>query len=241
MKVRNALLLGPRSRDPGSSQVDQIVDVKGEHANGAVVGRERKPATVGTERELPSHTRVGPVIGAEAELALRSHPPRYSLSKGEDLPRAEILGATPQQIAMARWAVGRFEAAGLPPPAVEIEFHPAPSGCGGHLGFARSGQVDVCTTLSNTMARRTLLHEMSHIWIGQHVDDATEARFLVLRDLSSWNAASDPWRLRGCEQAAEIVSWALGERILTPQIPDDDPDRIDEAYRVLTGQPLPPG
>ena len=152
-----------------------------------------------------------------------------------------VSGGTPDQVEMARWAVERFEAAGLQPPSVEIEFHSTPSGCAGHLGFARSDQVDVCTTLVNAMARRTLLHEMSHVWLDQHVEDATEAKFLVLRDLSSWDAASDPWRLRGCEQAAEIVSWALGERILTPQINDDDPDRIDEAYRVLTGQPLPPG
>lgn len=142
---------------------------------------------------------------------------------------------------MVRWAVGRFESAGLQPPSVEIEFHSASSGCRGHLGFARSGQVDVCTTLENAMARRTVLHEMSHVWLDEHVDDVTEARFLRLRDLSSWNGSSDPWRLRGCEQGAEILSWALGERILRPQIPDDHPDRIAEAYRVLTGQTLPAG
>ena len=150
-----------------------------------------------------------------------------------------VSGGTPEQIEMARWAVGRFEVAGLQPPAVEIEFHATPSGCAGHLGFARSGQVDVCTTLVNAMARRTLLHEMSHVWLDENVDGATQARFLALRDLPSWNASSDPWRRRGCEQGAEIVSWALGERILTPQIPDNDVEGLAEAFELLTGRPLP--
>lgn len=155
--------------------------------------------------------------------------------------RANVLvsGGTPDQVELVRWAVGRFEAAELQPPAVEIEFHASPSGCGGHLGFARSGEVDVCTTLVNVMARRTLLHEMSHIWLDQHVDDATEARFLAFRDLPSWNASDDPWRLRGCEQGAEIVSWALGERILTAQIPDNEEPELARGFELLTGSELP--
>ena len=149
-----------------------------------------------------------------------------------------VSGGTPDQVEMARWAVERFEAAGLQPPSVEIEFHSAPSGCAGHLGFARSDQVDVCTTLVNAMARRTLLHEMSHVWLDQHVDDMTEARFMTTRHLPSWNGSDDPWRLRGCEQGAEIVSWALGERMLTPQIPDNDVEQLAEGFELLTGRAL---
>lgn len=150
-------------------------------------------------------------------------------------PNVEVLGATSGQLEMARWAVGRFEAAGLEPPAVEIEFHGAQSGCGGHLGFARRGAVDVCNTLVNAMARRTLLHEMSHTWLDENLDDATEARFLALRGLPSWNASSDPWRFRGYEQGAEIISWSIGERILMPQIPDNDPSALAAAFEILTG------
>jgi len=150
-------------------------------------------------------------------------------------PNVEVVGATSGQLEMARWAVGRFEAAGLEPPAVEIEFHGAQSGCGGHLGFARRGAVDVCNTLVNAMARRTLLHEMSHTWLDENVDDATEARFLALRGLPSWNASSDPWRFRGYEQGAEIISWAIGERILSAQIPYEEAQELDVAFQLLTG------
>jgi hypothetical protein len=135
---------------------------------------------------------------------------------------------------MARWAVGRFETAGLQPPVVGIGFQVGPSGCGGHLGLAGEGKVEVCTTLVNAMARRALLHEMSHIWLDQNVDAATRARFLALRDLPSWNAAIDPWADRGYEQGAEIVSWEIGERILTPQIPYEDVEDLHRAYELLT-------
>jgi hypothetical protein len=153
-------------------------------------------------------------------------------------PYAEA-GATSEQLDLVRWAVGRFEIAGLEPPHVEIEFHGDPSGCGGHFGFALEGQVDVCTTLVNAMTRRLLLHEMSHIWLDEHVGAGIRARFLELRQLASWNASSDPWALRGYEQGAEIISWALGERILSPQVPDTDPDEIASGYELLTGRRFP--
>ena len=154
-------------------------------------------------------------------------------------PNVEVSTATPKQLELASWAVERFEAVGLEPPVVEIAFHDDRSGCHGHLGFARSGRVDVCTVLVNAMTRRTILHEMSHIWLDQNVDGATRLRFLALRNLPSWNSADDRWEFRGCEHGAEILAWAIGERILTPQVPGNDPRSIAEAFELLTGIPLP--
>jgi hypothetical protein len=147
----------------------------------------------------------------------------------------EVTGATPEQLAIARWAVGRFEMAGLGAPAVRIAFHRDPVGCSGHLGLARMRHVDVCTVLVNAMSRRTLLHEMSHIWLDQHVGEDMRKRFLDLRDLPSWNASADPWALRGYEQGAEIISWAIGERILSAQIPYEEAQELDVAFQLLTG------
>jgi|GEM_PF-1206754 hypothetical protein len=147
----------------------------------------------------------------------------------------EVSGATREQLAMARWAVGRFETAGLEAPAVVIAFHRGLSGCGGHLGWALGGEVDLCSTLVNAMSRRALLHEMSHIWLDRYVGASLKERFLDLRDLTSWNASSDPWELRGYEQGAEIIAWVLGERILTPLIPFEDSGDLEVAFRLLTG------
>jgi hypothetical protein len=122
---------------------------------------------------------------------------------------------------------------------VEIAFHADPSGCGGHLGFAAHGMVDVCTALANVMTRRTLLHELAHIWLDQNVTTSVRDRFLDLRGLRSWNASSDGWSLRGYEQGAEIIAWALGERILTAQVPSNGPAELELAFELLTGVALP--
>jgi len=151
-----------------------------------------------------------------------------------------VLGGGPEQVQMVRWAVGRFETAGLEAPPMEIRFHGDAAGCGGHLGYARSGRVDVCTTLVNVMARRNLLHEMSHVWLDENVDSSVKEAFLAMRDLTSWNDSNDPWGRRGYEQAAEIIAWCLGERILTPSIPDNDPEQMAVGYELLTGRSLPP-
>jgi hypothetical protein len=157
----------------------------------------------------------------------------------EIVPGVEVSADIPEQLELARWAVGRFEMAGLDTPTVEIAFHADRSGCRGHIGFALEGEVDVCTTLVNAMTRRALLHEMSHIWLDQNVTGSMRARFLSLRGLASWNAATDPWRLRGCEQGAEIISWAIGERIITAQIPDNVPTELEFAFDLLTRNSVP--
>jgi hypothetical protein len=153
-------------------------------------------------------------------------------------PNVEVTGAT-EQFAMARWAVERFEIAGLEPPMVEIAFHRGLSGCGGHLGLARHGEVDICTTLVDPIARRALLHEMGHIWLDQNLSDHEREHFLEVRGLDAWNDSSDTWALRGYEEGAEIMAWALGERILTPQIPDNEPIQLARGFELLTGSAPP--
>jgi hypothetical protein len=149
-------------------------------------------------------------------------------------PTIEVTGATPEHLSLARWAVGRFEMAGLEPPALEIVFHADTSRCEGHMGWARSGRVDICTVLANEMSRRNLLHEMSHIWLDQNVGARTRDRFLHVRGLSYWNSSGDPWELRGFEQGAELMAWTLGNRILSAQIPDNAPSQLAAGFKLLT-------
>jgi len=154
-------------------------------------------------------------------------------------PQVEVVGATGDQLELVRWAVGRFEAAGLEAPSVRIAFWDEPDGCGDHQGFAKGGRVDVCTALVNVMTRRILLHELGHVWLDQNTTPSIRAGFVELRGLPSWNASADPWRLRGYEQGAEIIGWALGERILSAQIPDIRPEALGRAFAFLTGRALP--
>jgi len=156
-------------------------------------------------------------------------------------PGVVVFAQDPAQRRLAEWAVERFERARLSPPKVEIHFQRSSSGCGGHLGYAQIGRVDVCTVLVNEMARRNLLHEMGHIWIDQNVSRTVRERFLELRHLPTWNAASADWDDRGYEQGAEIMAWALGDRILTAQIPENDPTQLGAAFEILTGVDVPLG
>jgi hypothetical protein len=154
-------------------------------------------------------------------------------------PSVTVYEADREQVRLVRWAAGRFESAMLDVPKVEIHFHRDSAGCGGHMGYAKGGRVDVCTVLMNEMARRNLLHEMSHIWVDENVSQTVRERFLELRGLQAWNASTDPWDERGYEQGAEIMAWVLGTRILTAQIPDNDPQQLAAGFELLTGFTVP--
>ncbi len=154
-------------------------------------------------------------------------------------PQFLVYGASPEQVQMARWAAGRFEIAKLRVPEVEIHFHDDLSDCDGHLGYAVDGRVDLCTSRVDAPTRRALLHELGHVWLDENLAPWVQTAFLRLRDLSAWNSSSDPWNLRGYEHGAEVMAWALGERILTPSIPDNEPEKLGLAFRFLTGGELP--
>jgi len=189
---------------------------------------------------MGTFTRLGPAILSLAAALSISH---FSMSEGEAgvevRPGIWIHDAAAEQLDLGRWAVRRFEAAGLEAPVVEIHFHGEAAACEGHLGYAKLARVDVCTTLVNSMTRRTILHEMGHIWLDANTTPSERVRFLEFRGLRSWNDSNDPWQLRGYEQGAEIMSWGLGERILTAQIPNNEPELLTPAFELLTGVPLP--
>lgn len=151
-------------------------------------------------------------------------------------PSVTVLGGSAEQLELARWAVSRFEAASLQLPPVEIRFHDERSGCGEHFGYYRAGVVDVCGSNVNLLARRNLLHELVHAWAEVNVTRERRERFLELRGLRTWNGRDVGWRERGFEHAAEILAWHLGDRILTPTLPDVEPERIEEAVAVLTAR-----
>jgi hypothetical protein len=145
-----------------------------------------------------------------------------------------IYGA-PAQIALSRWAVRRFQRAGLAVPHTEIHFFTDLGACDGHLGYAAGGRIDVCTLDVDAMSRHAILHELAHVWLDANTSPVLRDRFVELRGLRAWNKTTDSWMLRGYEQAAELMAWVLGERIITPKIPNNDPALLAEAFELLTG------
>lgn len=85
---------------------------------------------------------------------------------------------------------------------------------------------------------------MAHAWSETNDGEAVRARFLALRHLDTWNSWAEPWPDRGWEQAAEIIAWTIGNRILSlASIPANDPAQLFAGYTLLTGRrpPAPDG
>jgi hypothetical protein len=203
---------------------------------------------MGRRRDLPidAGTRLGAVILGLATALLISELPSPAAEQ-RALPPAEmerravevehevrIYGAPPQ-IALSSWAIRRFQRAGLAVPHGEIHFYADLGACDGHLGYAAGGRIDVCTLDVDAMSRHAILHELAHIWLDANTSQLQRDRFLELRGLSAWNKTTDSWMWRGYEQAAELMAWVLGERIITPKIPNNDPALLAEAFELLTG------
>jgi hypothetical protein len=149
--------------------------------------------------------------------------------------------ATPPQIALVRWAVGRFDDAHLELPPLDIYFHHDRSGCRGIFAFYAGDRIDMCPGLIlNLLPRHFVLHEMAHAWSVHSMTQVERAAFMRLRGLSTWNSDDQPWSDRGFEQAADIIAWAIGDGILSPTIPDNDETTLVTDYEFLTGS-LPPG
>jgi hypothetical protein len=60
-----------------------------------------------------------------------------------------------------------------------------------------------------------------------------------LRGLHAWNDSSDMWALRGLRTGRRDHGLGFGERILTPQIPDNEPIQLARGFQVLTGSAPP--
>jgi hypothetical protein len=156
--------------------------------------------------------------------------------------RLDVSGGTAEQRQMLRWAVDRFEAAGLELPPLEVRFTDDRDACAQHLGFYREGTIWFCHEGTSVMAARGIVHELAHGWVETTLPAEVRERFLEVRGLETWNDPDATWDERGSEQSAEIVAWAVGDQddgIRAPSFPANSPPELATAYRVLTGRPLP--
>jgi len=151
-----------------------------------------------------------------------------------------VFGADTEHERLVRWAIGRYEHAGLKVPPIDVHFHADTSGCYGHLGSELGGRVDICVVIVSEIARDALLHEMGHAWVTENVSATVRERFMAMRGLTAWNDQRVIWDDRGFEHAAETLAWALGHRYIAPGIPDRGRVQLTAAFELLTGGlPLP--
>lgn len=148
------------------------------------------------------------------------------------------------------WTHDRYLAAGLPFPEVDIEFHHDDAPCEGNMGTLRRQEdgsriVRVCAdhhdpAIRDSWRRKTIVHELAHVWEARHLSDEVRAEFMQLRGLDHWNDRTEPWHDRAIEHAAEVITWGIGDpawRFAT--LPDSACEQMAEAYELLTGTTAP--
>ena len=149
----------------------------------------------------------------------------------------EIHNEDPAQLEMARWALGRFEKAGLGLPDLRIVFP------GRDLDLCNGAPATALTRQQPIEIRMCwndpfiLLHELAHAWDVHKLPADRREPFMALRaEVDSWTGADVPWDRRGIEHAANVIAWGLLEDPypISRTYPND-PENLIEAFRVLTG------
>ena len=155
-----------------------------------------------------------------------------------------IHGADTAQERAIDWSIRRYREAGLAGlPDLEVYLHRSQDACNGGIGLYHGGRIDLCTEdSSEPYQRKFALHEMAHAWTEANVDTAVLERFMDIRGIAAWNDRSLDWKERGTEQAAEILTWGLGEGQISPLLPEaTDAPTLARLYELLTGrEPITP-
>jgi hypothetical protein len=154
-------------------------------------------------------------------------------------PALTLRGADAVEERTVDWAMRRFRVGGLEGlPPLEVVLHGSRTACDGYLGLFLAGRIDLCIEgLLEPYARKFALHEMAHAWIEANLPDEQLVRFLRIRGIATWNDQRLPWKERGAEQAAEIITWGLGEGEIAPVLPTPvDAETLASLYVLLTGR-----
>ena len=136
------------------------------------------------------------------------------------------------------WAVGRFAAAGLELPDLDVRF---PVYCKGKGAIYHIGEssVDFCR-----VNKKNVLHEFAHAWDDTSGDVDREG-FLELRGLDIWFGGLDvPCEEQGSEHLAIVIAWGLMEPGTRSAhgLPHNSDAELHEAFEFLTdstpGEPV---
>ncbi|MEN8115314.1 MAG: hypothetical protein ABFS21_13100, partial [Actinomycetota bacterium] len=146
---------------------------------------------------------------------------------------AIVVGGTEKDHASVAWAVDQFDQMGLALPSVVIAIHPDDEACEGFDGaFRRSAEplrVDVCNR-----NRHIILHELAHVWDHHNLTDEVRQEFMDVLGLAGWNDPHLPWKERGVEALAEIVTWGMHDGAVTG---DADAMLVRvQAFELVTGR-----
>jgi hypothetical protein len=183
------------------------------------------PAPVST----PAPKQATPLPPARAPEPALAPPYVYKYARAANV--TYIDEPTLSQRETISWAIGRFAAAGLQLPDLEVSF---PASCEGKDAIYHFGElsVDFCR-----VSRQAVLHEFAHAW-DDTSGDVDRAGFLELRDLDVWFGGLDvPLAEQGSEQLAIIIAWGLMDpgAVGAHGLPHNSDAELTEAFVFLTG------
>jgi len=259
-----ALFVVPGTDTAIAAFVTDVVDSKGCHSRMAVVltldsaggVAERRfsapDAVCGTGRRPSGPIADGLPVPApvdEQVTGVVSHP---------DGSRIPLFNSSEELERLAAWGLERFVEAGLDPPVAESFTFAPVAQCASLAGVvveapASHPDLILCTdayaacvpdrascTSFDVSARFGLLHELAHIWLVEHVDDAGRRAFLTQRGLDVWRDAATPWHRRGVEHAAEILAWGLmDEEVELIRLGSPPCHDLTAGYALITGKAAP--
>jgi hypothetical protein len=166
--------------------------------------------------------------------------PTISAATTVHLDGATVYAENQAQLETVEWSLRRYADHGLELPHVTVEMRsigkcPTPDGrqLSGSLAIVDGEyRITVCGE------RRTLLHELGHVWDKHNLTDEIRDRFMELRGVGSWR--HDAWHLAGGEHAAETMTWALDSMFLPPsRIPNRSTAALAAGFELLTGMAAP--
>ena len=127
-------------------------------------------------------------------------------------PAVTIEGGSDWQREMLDDALGRFKAAGLALPDLDVLFSQDRADCHGGLGYFHPKYRPWRITICNDKTTTVYLHELAHAWTRSNLDDGVRAEFAELRGLPTWNDHDFDWNERAFEQAANVIARGLADQ-----------------------------
>lgn len=194
------------------------------------------PATAPEPVAVPAEAAVAqPASPQPAPDRLRAWYADYPAAT--DIDGARVYADGPDAVAEVQWALDRFEHAGLALPHVEVWLHDDLSGCrssDGSLVVGYTTERAGRRIVLSCGTRFTLLHELGHVFVYEHLSDADRDAFTSTREADAWRA--DEWSRSGSEHAADVIAWGLHPGHVRPSrtLPNDDAS-LTEAFVLLTG------
>jgi len=155
---------------------------------------------------------------------------------GVDPPRFEFEGGTDAQVAKMQRAIDRFGDLGLELPSLETQFAEGCRerfGAWGRIRFDTTPwHIEVCTTA-------VFSHELAHAWDRWNLTDAERRAYMDVRGLEAWQGADIPWKERGEEDLAILVSRVVSQGVNNYRSEDRSAEL--HAFGQITGIPVPAG